>query len=472
VIGAACFPVTRVYFISDDFLSMLTVVDRGGLLFLIQPFGAHMLIARNATLWLMYEMWGLDAGPSGWLVLLTHLVNAALLFRIARRSTGSTALASVATTMWAISPLQPEMIGWFANYGQVQAGTVMLFVLDRVLSRPPGNVPARMAALWSVLLWVGATCIGGGIAVAMVFPVLVALLVPDAVRQRSLVVAFGALPIAVVASYFGLRWLYAQFGVMSFFDLILLGSVESTLWMFLHLVRAGVTGVLHGGVLTTPAHALGTSFGLLTVSALATLGAYFSGDRQARRRILAFILLACAVYGLIALGRAAPYEMWKANLAESAQAHRYHYLSTAPLALLLSEVLAQAGKRARLPRGLPVTALAGGAALCVHTWTHGVWKLDERHAVRERTLADLAQIDAAIDSHPVGAHVRIPLDPVGYAPWGIFDYESAPGLAAVFAVAYPTDVVRGRTVHFIEPREKRGVFRDPKHLRFSRLIGA
>lgn len=469
--GIVCFPVTRAYFFSDDFLGFLTIVDRGGWLFVIQQFGGHLLLVRNATIWLVFALWGLHSEPSGWLVWLTHLVNVALVFRIVRVSTGNAWLGSLGAALWGTASIHSETIGWFSNYGQVQAATMLLVFLERVLSCSPSTPisPAR-AVFWAALLWIGAACIGAGIGVAMASPAVILLLIPGAHRRRALRNAFAILPVAVMVSYYGFRWLYRQFEPPTFFDIVFIAPPNQIADMLVNLAGVGVSALLHPFCFPKDATPIRLDAWAIWVFAVPVLAGFACGDWAARRRQLAYTVLAASAYGIIALGRASSYAQWHVSMSDAAHPPRYHYLPMLPLTLLFFDALAAVCRKARQPVALPALALAAWAALAVLSYVRGVWKLDERAAARTATNATLAELDRVIDAARPGETVYIPLTPEPYVPWGVLNYELAPGTAAVFAVTHRRDKVRGRWVRFVAPKEKRDAFSNPKHRRFSRLI--
>src|SRR5262249_29661102 len=74
------FPVTRNYFVGDDFLHLLTFANDGLLRFLVTPFGGHVLVVRNLAFALCVRAFGTDPTGFFWTVLATHVVNAGLLY--------------------------------------------------------------------------------------------------------------------------------------------------------------------------------------------------------------------------------------------------------------------------------------------------------------------------------------------------------------------------------------------------------
>src|SRR5262249_60116961 len=110
--------------------------------------------------------------PYFWIVLLTHLLNVWLLFRVLRNVTGSLALGCFGATLWGTSPAQVGTLSWYSVYGQVLVATVLLVVLGGVTARArTGAAPSRRgAALWYALLLPGTTSFRAGVGVRVWVP--------------------------------------------------------------------------------------------------------------------------------------------------------------------------------------------------------------------------------------------------------------------------------------------------------------
>ena len=101
-------PILHCFFFADDFFNFLTVADAGAYRFIISPMAGHVLYTRNAILAASWLLFGLDARPYFWGVLLTHLVNVGLLFGLMRRLAVRPLVATTIATLWGISPLHAE----------------------------------------------------------------------------------------------------------------------------------------------------------------------------------------------------------------------------------------------------------------------------------------------------------------------------------------------------------------------------
>ena len=141
------FPITRSYFWADDFVCLASIRNDGFLDFVLRPFGGHNLLVRNLAFYVSYQLFGLEAGRYFWTVLLTHLLNVFLLFRILRNLTRSLTLACFGAALWGTSPVDYGALGWYAVYGQVLAATLLLVVLDQLTAlAADGRLPTVRTA--------------------------------------------------------------------------------------------------------------------------------------------------------------------------------------------------------------------------------------------------------------------------------------------------------------------------------------
>jgi hypothetical protein len=471
------FPLTRVYFISDDFANMLRIVDRGALHFLFEPFGGHMLFVRNGLFILHFEMFGLWAEPYGWITLLTHLLNVVLVFRVGSALTRSPALGAFAGVLWGASHLQNGALGWYSVYGQVVAGTLFLVVLDRVLASP-GEEPIRprAAALWATLLVLGATCFGVGISLALAAPFVIFLLLPSTLRDKKVRAIVASIPVAVIALYFVSRWVFFLFEPIPASEAMTFQLAFSKLGpnvvMFGYLMAIGASGLLHGFAIpqelfqpAPPPDAV-----LVSVYAAVVVAALALGKGETRRRIAALLVASAAVYGLIALGRANTYLMWDTPPSVSARTGRYHYVGTIPLALALAVAVGEARRLVRVPWLVDGVALVGWAGYLAWSYATSTWHVDERKESRATVEETLEDFQVRARAAPPGADLLIPNTPLPPHVTAFMGYEGVPGPAALFALTHSTDLLLGHRVRFVAPAEYRTLFADPKNERLSKLI--
>ena len=83
---------------------MASIVNDGFLRFVLRPWAGHNYLARNLVFYTSWHVFGLHAAPYFLIVLLTHLVNVWLLFRVIRTLTSSAMLA-----MWSKSSDQTQL---------------------------------------------------------------------------------------------------------------------------------------------------------------------------------------------------------------------------------------------------------------------------------------------------------------------------------------------------------------------------
>src|SRR5262249_13793689 len=362
-------PITRIYFFADDFILLASIASDRAAAFLLRPFGGHNCLGRNAVFLASYHVLGLRADLYYWSVLLTHLLNVALLFGLLRAPTASALLACFGAALWGMSPLQAGTLGWYSVYGQVLAVTIMLLVLHALARLAAAGAPlrTRTACVWFALLLLGTTFFGVGLGVALVFPVVLFLLRPAAWRHRGLRGAFLALPAVTLALYFGLRWVANRIEPFPMEELVHealshsgFGAVPP---MWVQLLGFSTAGTVLGFFLRSypdPA-----SLAAIAAFCVGLCVAAWGSHWAARRAMLALPALAAGIYLVIALGRAHAYEAFHVPPQQAAAVSRYHYAGSLPVAVLLCLVLQQLGRLGGLravPRGL---ALAAGLAILV-----------------------------------------------------------------------------------------------------------
>jgi hypothetical protein len=460
--GLVFLPITGNYFHADDFVDLYQLRNEDVAHYLLRMYGGHVLIARNSVTLLLHAVFGVD--PRGYfaVALLTHLLNVALLYGIALRLTDSWRLASVGAAMWGVAPANEGALGWYAVYGQVVATTCILLVLAGLLARRVDDTDRLRPVGWALLLVVAGTCFGIGIAAALVMPVVAWLLLPPVRARRAAIAWLVAAALAVLAIYATLRWLEPMlYGEHRMETAVMVAGIPSLSRHALLLATLLAIGLAQWPIATlatpmtfpSPLHLVA-----LAGSSVLLLAGLAAARAPARRRLGAVLLLALAMYGLIAVGRSAFEAHGTIALAQSL---RYHYAAGALLSVALV-----AAVRALAARWNPSTRLANRAwaawaaallamlALTPHTIEH--FDPDRRE-----TAAALATIRQRIGAAPPGAPVAIPIAPF-YAV-GSFNVAFSnlfPGTAGLFVIFYPDNVVDGHRVTFTSS--------DPKTLEAAR----
>jgi hypothetical protein len=449
-------PITRAFFFADDFVHLIEIVNEAPLVFLLRPFGGQAFLGRNLVFLGSYHLFGVDPVRFMWTVLLTHLLNVWLLYRFLRTLTRSVWLACLGAALWGTSPLAAGSLSWYAAFGHVLVGTVLLLVLNSVLrvASVGGSIPTRTAASWFALLLIGSTCYGPGMGLALAFPIALVLLLPAAWEQRGVRAAFLALPLAMLAVYFGLRQLYTLVGEIPFEEVlqqrIALSGFEHVPVLLAHLLSYSAGGTLLGFFLPPTYPSEATSIAVVALAA--GLGfLLWRGSWAVRREALAMLALWASVYLVIATGRANMYAVFNIRPESAAIMGRYHYAGTIPLVVLMCMMLQQAGRLPGLravPRGL---ASALGLGLLVYGYLHGTFQIDERQACHDYFLYTQKEIADAGSSMPDGATIYLENNTSPpYVLGPMIPDRLVPGRAAMFVLTHPSGRLDGREVRFIE----------------------
>jgi hypothetical protein len=453
-------PITGLYFQRDDFLHLYQLANWPLPKLLVEPFGGHLYFLRNLVLAGLHQAFGTE--PRGYFVvgLLTHLANVGLLYLLLLRLTGGARLACGAAVLWGTSPVLEGTLGWYSVHGSALVATVLLAVLfdasGSAGSRPSGG----RLAVWSLALVLGAGCFGTGIALALCFPLVAGLWLPPGPQRGRAVLALAPLWLVVPSLYLLCGWIwrtvYAEPGYPLAMQLAIALDWRAPLATLAGLLAYGVAG-LHLGFFWPGRGGPRLLLWGVCVLAVAAVGvALARAPVLRRRRVLGCLLLALAIYGLIAAARGNLYLMagagegWSVTPFTLGAEKRYHYVGLLPLLLGSCLSLSALSERWRLsPRTRSALLAAVLAALAVGQQISG-WQIDRATSARARrqTARVLAEIRAAIAATPPGQDVRLVarrFPPVG-PPIGA---DRFPGWAGVFAIFFPENRVDGHRIYFV-----------------------
>ena len=467
-------PVLGNFFRGDDFYHLYDIVDHGWVQFALTSHGGHLLITSNTAFYLCHAIFALHAEMYYVVAWLTHLLNVYLLYRVVEVSTDRPVLAFVPALLWGISGLAQEPIGWFSVYGHVLVATWVLWFLAEVaeVGRGRRELEAWTLARWILLLLLAATSFGTGIPIAMLSGPVVYLLLAGCPERRRAAFWLGSLVLVIPAVYFGSFWVYTHLNVGSgseirygsWFDLLSPSNWWPTLSLLGMLLAYGVAHLLLGPLVMSTADgvALGPLAGA-SLDAVAAVCAAFSAvvlavcavalrraSPDARRRIAGYGILAVGAYGMVALGRAGFFGLFKIALTFPAVQPRYHYAGQALFAIFLALAAAQLPLPRPRPswwtRGVAAAALllAVGLGRASSLVVEGMLGPDGRDQFDET----VSSIKGAIASSPPGSDVRI--ENGVFPPAGILSASLFAGIAAVFVIAFPSNIVDGRRVYFVE----------------------
>lgn len=453
------------FFQGDDFMNLFRIVDRPLGEYLLGTHAGHVLVVRNALFYAFARLFGTEAARWFLVVLLTHLLNIALLFALLRRVTRSPWVAGFGATLFGICPVGEGALAWYSVYGQVVVTTALLAVLvlaSRAAAR--GRALRRGESLVAGLLMLAATLsFGIGIALALALPLALALVVPrPPARPRWRLPLLSLL--ALVPLVYGLALVAGDraTATTNVAGTGILASLALHYWwrvpeMLLALIGYGSARLL-GSDLPLPYNAPWMMVsGLLAVGALSLLAAR-RGDAATRRWLAAAWLLTVAAYGIIAVGRVF---LWTETAFFMATQARYHYTTLALLSLIVC-----LGLSGIAPRPLPRPGAAAGLFglwLVAAAGAHAAWPPQPNLSARERREVDFALnwMRSRIRAAPEGAPVYLTnraLHAAGTLFVGMSDF---PGWAALFAIYYPTNSVDGHRIYFVEREaEVRARYRD------------
>ena len=467
-------PILGSYFFADDFSNMVRIADSGWLGFVISPMAGHVLIVRNLISCLHYAAFGLDASRYFWCVLATHLLNVWLLFRVLRMLTGRRDVACLGATIWGTSPLHAEPLSWYAVYGHVLTATVLLLVLGIFLPHARrGTQPSSGATIGGcLLLLLGATCFGTGVAIAIATPLAILLMVPGMRSRSAGTVMLLLMPVVTVLMYVGLRRMAAALGEGSIADeatvMIALADMRVVPLMAASLVRYGLTHLLTGAWIAQGVYPRGASW-----AALAVLGALVvmsvRTERPTGRFAVGTLVLCIATYGIIALGRAHISEVTKMGTTTAATTLRYHYAGTAALTMCLMVLWTWLGRG----RGSLAVGMVSVGWLVVYGW--GIYRypiqFDLRPGARRAVHVILDRVMAAVPHVPPNEIGYLDNEPLPGALAGIFGPQLIPGSAALLLISDGGPRAISRPVRFSEPAQSvLAAFRAPRSRWLSQLL--
>jgi len=446
-------PLTRSWFQADDVVNMASIVNEGFLRFALRPFGGHNLLIRNTVFYASWRLLGLHAAPYFWTVLLTHLLNVWLLFRLLHRLTSSATLGCFGATLWGASPIVAGTLNWYSVFGQVLVGTILLVVLGQLaeLSRAGTPVSGRTAWTWYALLLLGTLCFGVGLGIALSFPVALFVMLPAAWHQPRVRAGYLALPVVTVVVYLAFRHLYPLlFEPLSAAELASRpGGIRDLPAVFdavSRLLGFAMSEYPRGFFWAAGAYPDRASWIVLALAGAGIAVLSWRGSPAARRAVIGLTSLSLGVYLTIALGRT-----WFLAPPKLAMQARYHYVAGIPIIAVLCLVLQEVGRSGPL-RHVPRVPLLL-AALALFGWgrTCSRYRVDLNAGPRIAVESGLRTIAAKVRLVPPGETAYLENGTNGRALLGaVMPNSDFPGRAAIFLITHDDDQLDGRTVRFIE----------------------
>jgi hypothetical protein len=356
--------ILRIGFHRDDLVHLYEAANLPLPAFVAHGVGGHALALFNLVFLAHYELFGLHPGCWMAAMLLAHLVNVLLCFRVGRALSQNAPAAALAALLFGVCNAAAGTLYWFSVFGQVMATTLALTALAAILIATQRQ-PARYALIGiAVVAVTGATlCFGTGFAFALLFPLTAWLIAPAVIADERARLPVVLTPLLAALLYAANLW-FTELSVTAthppgamrnaILPLVLSGWSNKAL-AIVQLMSRGAGDLLFG-LFGSPPLWVGAAVALATVAHMARLPVAQS------RRALGLIVAATAVYGAIAATRGT-------LAADEYPLTRYQYQATALLALAIP---ALAGKTGTSVRGFRVAlfvvaALATGA-LAVRGW--------------------------------------------------------------------------------------------------------
>jgi hypothetical protein len=446
-------PITRSFFFVDDFCHFFNAMNLDLLAFAVQPWGGHVLLARNALLWPMFRAFGLESAPYFGVTLALHATNVFLLYRLLLRDTGSPAVGCIGAGTWGTLPLHAATLGWLSVQGQVLLSTFFLTLLLS-MDRARGDVSLARAAGWGVLAFLAGTSFGMGLSVALTLPLL-AWLLGRAPRTTGAALVLWSTPLVALATYVAVRGLVPS-PVGAYVDSTVSLSAALAEWRFgldfvAGLVRYALGSLclgFFGAAFPYPGTTRSVAVGLCAVLGLL---AFVTMGPQLRRRVLAVSLVALLAYLLVAAGRAPFLHMARFTVTKSAMIPRYHYFPT--LGLVIGAALST---WALVPHALHRRRWIGVVAVATWVGVSGVGffrhrpTIDPHEAARRETFTEVQRLRDAVATAAAGSVVVIPNRPFGPAARVPCDVAGTAGLYLMMSGG--RDSFDGRGLRFSVPQ--------------------
>ncbi|CAA0101537.1 Uncharacterised protein [Halioglobus japonicus] len=449
-------------FLFDDFVHLYTVSNLPFMEAIGVPMGGHLLHSFTTVVWALKSLFGLNPFVFLLIGFLAHLAAVYLLFQIVSELTGRAALAAFGATLWGISPFVAGALGWISVHGQVFATAAVLWVLLDIVrcSQSARPLPNSLLARHVILMLIAVTSFGVGLTSAVVLPLLIMLWNPLPAERNRLLAVYGGVALAAVVLYVITMKLQGdtQDNLDDKFNLVKqsLRNIPIISGAFADLVAIGSSALVLGPLLVgklslVPIKSLPFVAGMFAVFVSLPLllwGLRVSGPGE-RRRILALLLLPCAVYGLIAVARSDGF------LVVHSEAPRYHYFSPAIFAIVYCLLVSKLLDRlpARTPgygRSVPYFIWL---ALAIVPFAMGTASVNSKEARLTRQKNQLIQstrvLETALENAVGEGDIYIRNRPFSVFVWG-YTPEFFPGLAGLFVISYPDNTVDGRRVFFLE----------------------
>jgi len=166
------------FFYADDFIHLYQIANWSPLEFIFSSFGGHLYIFRNLIFYCMFKLFGLNSVAYFSIVLLTHLVNAYLLYKIIHLLTDKKTLAAAGMMIWGISFANYPSLSWYSAYGHLLVAFFFLLWLYDLLriEKKALFFSGNMAIRWSIYLFLMGASYGMGLAIVCLSPAVIVII--------------------------------------------------------------------------------------------------------------------------------------------------------------------------------------------------------------------------------------------------------------------------------------------------------
>lgn len=459
------------YFFQDDFIELYQISNWNFLEFLFSStFGGHLYVFRNFVYFLTFKLFGMHAFAYFSIVLLTHVFNAYLLYKLIYVLTGKSSYAAIGSTIWGICPVNYGTIGWYAAYGHVLVGSlILLFLYDLLKTIKREEVLSFSLSLrWSTYCLLMASSYGFGLVAACLAPILIVIIFWE--KHEKTKIALSMLPVILLI-------LLLYFFKDSIYHFL---SGEMNRWPPVGFKLDNYKNIL------TMSYRM-CAYGIYCIAAFPLLFVFPPESYPIAAFVISIPILLLAIYlcvfskkntryyfgfGLLLSGLIAIVSYGRAPFSHLPLFHDFYYpISTTPhflyvvlmittliLSLMASELADRFYNKSKIFIYIAFTlilvsvypSIKFAPEIGVIGMPHKKKFIDDRKVISK--IADT--IEESIQNSPEGAPVYIDntfQDELSIIFLGfLLDETSFPGKAAIFSLLYPENSVDGKKIYFVE----------------------
>jgi hypothetical protein len=472
------------FFISDDFIHLYQAANMDFWEFLITPHGGHVLPVLSSLFYIFLKLFGINSQYYFIIVLLTHLINVALLYYVILFFTGKRNIALFFSTLWGISPINQASLGWFSAFGYVIVVTFLLLILldiGRIKTAAMKPHPV-MFIKWLIILLLSSLTFGVGMSITMSFFMVSWLLLYETKYRIKTTLFLIGVATTVPITYLCLMHLYSRIsGISSMVPSLPYESLHFwvlTTKMLLNMISYGMCTLLTGPYLIFSTKlAFPISYIAISVVCLFLIAAFIRASKYSRLQMLAYLLLVLTVSFFISFGRANACDWFKTTTQELIiTSERYFYVINIICSLLLSVGYESFPFMKKLKTRLPDYILP--TFIIAILFIPSLWcvKLvipNSGYHARNDFHTMTKQIEKAIDvNQPKENYYFMNMDINTSSIFFLgMDKSNFPGIAAMYVIAFPCNEFSGKRVYFVEKdHELVYKLRKIKNSRISELL--